>query len=164
MSKPNAAVTIRSATEADLWVIVEFNAAIAAETEDRVLAEEVLKRGVELALRDRHRCLYFVAETEGTVVGQTMVTFEWSDWRCAWFWWLQSVFVRPEHRGRGVFRALYAHIRDRCRALPDTCGLRLYAARDNRRAIETYLRLGMKRSDYEMIELEWSVARGAGDG
>lgn len=161
MTEPTSPIAIREATGADLPIIVAFNRAMALETEGRALDEQIVKRGVEQALTDRNRCRYFVAETGGAVVGQTMVTFEWSDWRCAWFWWLQSVYVRPEHRGCGVFKALYDHIREQCRAERDTCGLRLYVEQDNRRAIETYLRLGMSRSAYEMLEVEWPAERPA---
>ena len=149
---------VREATRADLEMIVAFNAALAAETEHKTLDLQVLKRGVERALADRNRGLYFIAEFDRTVVGQTLVTFEWSDWRAAWFWWLQSVYVRPEFRGRGVFKALYRHIQERCRAEPDTCGLRLYVEKSNRRALETYLRLGLAQAPYAMLEVDWSTA------
>ena len=153
MSETRPDILVREAAAEDRGVIVEFNRAMAAETEGKALAESTIARGVELGLADRVRCRYFVAEIDGAVVGQTMVTPEWSDWRCAWFWWLQSVYVHRAYRGRGVFAALYRHILARCRAEPDTCGLRLYVERHNHRAIETYLQLGMARSDYEMMEL-----------
>ena len=150
--------TVRRATVDDLPVIVRFNAAMALETENRRLDEPTLRRGVEAALNDRRRCAYFVAEIADTVVGQTMITFEWSDWRNRWFWWLQSVYVRPENRGRGVFRALHEHICAACRAEPDTAGLRLYVEKQNKRARKTYLRLGMVLASYDMFELDWSLS------
>ena len=157
MNEPRSAVIVRPARPADRVVVVEFNRALAAETEGKALDSRLLERGVQLALEDRQRGLYFMAEIEGKIVGQTLVTFEWSDWRCAWFWWLQSVYVHPDSRGRGVFKALYEHIVGLCRAEPDTCGLRLYVEKDNRRALDTYLRLGMSRADYLMLELDWST-------
>ena len=146
--------TVRRATMSDLSVIVAFNSALALETESKQLNERTLRRGVEAALRDGRRCAYFVAEIADTVVGQTMITFEWSDWRNQWFWWIQSVYVRPENRGRGVFKALYDHIYDACCAAPDTAGLRLYVEKNNEGARETYLRLGMSQASYDMFEVD----------
>jgi len=146
--------TVRRATMSDLSVIVAFNAALAFETENKRLDEPTLRRGVEAALSDGRHCAYFVAEIADTVAGQTMITFEWSDWRNRWFWWIQSAYVRPEDRGRGVFKALYEHIYDACRAAPDTAGLRLYVEKNNARARETYLRLGMSQASYDMFEVD----------
>ena len=91
MAKPKIRITVRDATGADLPIVAAFNSAMAAETEGKVLDHRSLERGVGLALGDRHRGRYFVAEIDGKIVGQTMVTFEWSDWRCGWFWWLQVI-------------------------------------------------------------------------
>src|SRR5260370_460581 len=82
----------------------------AQEAARKTLDLSVLTRGVEAGLADAHKGLYFVAEDEGTIVGQVMITYEWSDWRNGWIWWLQSVYVRAQYRGRGVFRALYEHV------------------------------------------------------
>jgi GNAT superfamily N-acetyltransferase len=160
MNGSGLAITVREATPTDGPILVKFNRALATETEGKTLDAGLLARGVERVLADHTRGLYFVAESDGAVVGQTMVTFEWSDWRCAWFWWLQSAYVHPAHRGRGVFKALYQHILRLCRSHPDTCGLRLYVEKNNRRAVETYLRLGMSPSDYLMLELDWAHRTG----
>ncbi len=153
---PPAAI-VRRATLADLDVVVQFNAAMARETEDKVLDPATLREGVRQALCDPHRSLYFLAEVDGIVAGQTMVTFEWSDWRNAYFWWIQSVYVDPRFRRRGVFRALHEHIRREAKSRPDVCGLRLYVFKDNHRAQETYRQLGMPVCDYLMCEEDWSV-------
>jgi len=147
---------IRPATIADLDTVVAFNAAMARETEGKLLPTEVLSSGVRRALMDHSICRYFVAEASGTVIGQTMITLEWSDWRNGFFWWIQSVYVHPDHRRRGVFRALHHHIRDLARREPDVCGLRLYAHRENSRALATYRRLGMHACEYVVCEEDWS--------
>jgi len=154
-----AAVHVRSASAADHAIIVSFNRRMAAETEGKTLDPAVLEAGVRQALADPARCLYFIAELSGTPVGQTMVTFEWSDWRNGFFWWIQSVYVEESARRRGVFRALHRHIRDLALARPDTCGLRLYVHHDNTRALETYRHLGMTVSDYLLCEEEWPAPR-----
>ena len=148
-------IRIRPATPKDLDTIVEFNLSLASETEGKALDRHVLRAGVEAALADANRARYFLAEVDGEVVGQTMFTTEWSDWRNGHFWWIQSVYIDAAHRGRGVFRALYAHIRELAKHEPNVCGIRLYVDNDNHRAIKTYRRLGMELTDYLICEEAW---------
>jgi GNAT superfamily N-acetyltransferase len=145
-------LTIRRATPADERAVVAFNAALAWETEHKRLDDDVLATGVRAVFADPAKGFYTVAEEGGEVLGQVMVTFEWSDWRNGWFWWVQSVYVRPEARRRGVFRALYEHVHRLALADPGVIGLRLYVERDNHAAQETYLRLGMKWANYLVLE------------
>ena len=150
-------IRIRPATPQDLDRVVEFNLGLASETEGKALDRETLRAGVEAALSDASRARYFLAEVDGQVVGQTMFTTEWSDWRNGYFWWIQSVYIDATHRGRGVFRALYAYIRELAKAEPDVCGIRLYVDNDNHRAIKTYKNLGMELTDYLICEEAWST-------
>jgi GNAT superfamily N-acetyltransferase len=149
------AIRIRQARDDDLEGIVESNIALARESEDKVLQRATVMAGVRAGLEDPGRSVYFLAEFRGEVVGQTMVTTEWSDWRNGWFWWIQSVYVHPAHRGRGVFRALYRHIRSLARSRGDVCGLRLYVESQNTPAISTYVHLGMKASGHLLYEEDW---------
>lgn len=153
---PTGELRIRSAAPTDLAKIVAFNAAMALETEAKMLDGAKLTEGVRQALADPRRCRYYVAERGGEVVGQTMVTFEWSDWRNGDFWWIQSVYVDPAHRRGGVFRAIYEHIRDAARNTPGVCGLRLYAHSGNSRALGAYESLGMTVTNYVVCEEDWS--------
>jgi GNAT superfamily N-acetyltransferase len=146
---------VRRAQPPDAETIAAFNAAMARETEHLELDTERVCAGVLAILRDENKGLYFVAEHEGRVVGQAMVTYEWSDWRNATFWWIQSVYVHQEYRGRGVFRRLFAHIQDASRAA-GACGLRLYVERNNEAARRTYERLGMRRTPYDMYQVEYA--------
>lgn len=150
------AIKIRPARPDDLQVISQFNQALAVETEKKTLPDDVIREGVRRLLADEGCGRYFIAEIEGMVVGQTMVTLEWSDWRNGWFWWIQSVYVSPEFRRRGVFRALHMHVRGAARAVGNTCGLRLYVHEANHRAMEAYLNLGMERTHYALFEEDWS--------
>ena len=145
-------LTIRPATPADAPLIVEFNRLMALETESKTLDPAVLARGVAKVLADPHKGHYFLAEDGGEVLGQTMLTTEWSDWRDGWFWWIQSVYVRPEARQRGVFRALYEFVVQQARQRPEVIGIRLYVERDNQRAQETYRRVGMEPLGYVLLE------------
>lgn len=145
-------LVVRQATPADAAVVVEFNRLLALESEGLTLDPAQLTPGVAAVLADPVKGLYFVAEEDGTAIGQTGITYEYSDWRNGWFWWIQSVFVRPEARGRGVFRALLEHIQNLARQESDVVGLRLYVEHENHGAQETYLRLGFRWTSYRVQE------------
>ncbi len=144
---------IRDATQADFEFIVRANQALATETEDQALDPALLRPGVQAVLDDPSLGRYYMAELDGHPVGQLMTTFEWSDWRNGLLLWIQSVYVLPEARGRGAFRALYQHLVDLARADPRICGIRLYVDRGNARAQQVYGRLGMHLSNYAIMEV-----------
>lgn len=146
---------IRDAAPADASVIADFNAAMAKETEGKTLDPARLRAGVEAVLRDDANGRYWVAETDGRVVGQLPVTYEWSDWRNGRFWWIQSVYVHAGFRRQGVFAALYRHVESCARADGNACGLRLYVDKENRRAQDTYVALGMSFPGYLVMEAEF---------
>jgi GNAT superfamily N-acetyltransferase len=146
---------IRAATPADAAVIAEFNTLLALQTEARQLDPGRVAAGVAALLADPGKGIYHLAEHEDRIVGQLLITHEWSDWRNGWFWWIQSVFVREGFRGRGVFRALCAHIRRQADERSDVCGLRLYVETDNHPARATYERAGMKRTSYQLYEMDF---------
>ena len=128
---------------------------MAWETERRRLKPAVVKRGVAALLKSPARGYYFVAEENGDVVGQLLITYEWSDWRNGNFWWIQSVYVREDFRGQGIFRALFEHVQKLAKKRSDVCGLRLYVEAHNAGAQKTYARLGMKKTVYEMFESDF---------
>lgn len=152
----NPTITIRDADESDARHIVRFNIAMAKETEAIELDAARAKLGVDQALADPSRARYFLAVVGGEVVGQTMVTLEWSDWRSGFFWWIQSVYVEPSSRRRGIFRALYQHVQQLAKADDNVCGIRLYVVAGNDRALQTYKNLGMEVTDYVLCEEDWS--------
>lgn len=143
---------VRLATAEDRDAFVRFNCAMAMETEGKRLDDRVVRPGVSAIFEDPARGFYVLAESGGAIVAALMVTFEWSDWRNANFWWIQSVYVVPEFRRRGIYRHLYAFVRDRARADGGVCGFRLYVEKDNTSAQRTYEKLGMAASDYLMYE------------
>ncbi|MCC5862354.1 MAG: GNAT family N-acetyltransferase [Gammaproteobacteria bacterium] len=148
-------ITLRQASPADHAVIVEFNEGLALESEGRQLDRRLLAPGVERVLADATLGQYYLAETAGEVIGQLMITLEWSDWRCGHFWWIQSVYVRPSWRRQGVFSRLYRHVLDAARSRQDVCGLRLYVEHDNTRAQATYAALGMHATGYRLMEVDF---------
>lgn len=144
---------IRPARRDEAAALADFQLRMADETEGLHLNPATVAAGVAAALDDPARGQYWVAEVGGEPAGCAMVTPEWSDWRNGWVWWIQSVYIRPEHRRRGVFRAIYAHLRQLVEVAPDLYGLRLYVARTNAAAQEVYQSLGMAGDHY--VTFEW---------
>ena len=143
---------IREATLDDLETIAAFNARLAEETEDASLDRETVRRGVRALLWDRARGSYYVACSDGRIIGQIMHTREWSDWRNGDIWWIQSVYVHPDHRRLGVFRSLYGHLKALAASDPGVVGLRLYVERENQAAQATYVGLGMRETPYLVMQ------------
>lgn len=144
-------VQIRAAAPHDLPDLVAWNAAMAWETEQKRLDPDTLRRGMEGVFKQPGRGFYLIAERDGVAVGSLLVTYEWSDWRCGDFWWIQSVYVTPQARRGGVFRALYGAVEQRA-AETGAVGLRLYVETENQHAQATYAGLGMQRCHYFMYE------------
>ncbi|MEM6258753.1 MAG: N-acetyltransferase [Planctomycetota bacterium] len=145
--------TTRPATPADADIIARYNQAMAQETENKALSLEVVGPGVRRVLNEPSHGRYLVAVSDaGEVVGCLLITYEWSDWRNAQVWWVQSVYVHPEHRRRGVFGLLYQAVRELGESVGGVCGYRLYVERDNTRAQRTYEGLGMNQTAYLMYE------------
>jgi ribosomal protein S18 acetylase RimI-like enzyme len=143
---------IRTAGTEDVGSLVAFNQAMAQETEGKSLDPVVLTAGVQAVFDDDRRGFYVVAEDDEKIIGGLLVTYEWSDWRNGWFWWIQSVYVLPEFRGRGVYRNLYEHIRAEASKTSGVCGFRLYVEKENVAAQKVYEKLGMEKTYYLMYE------------
>ena len=148
----NETITIRRATVEDAEVIASFNVAMARETEGRGLDPARLLAGVRAVFEDPARGRYHVARAAGRVIGSLLITPEWSDWRNGTFWWVQSVYVAPEWRRKGVYRGLYHHVTEQARATEGVCGVRLYVERENEVARKVYETLGMTRTSYLLYE------------
>ncbi|MBL7970055.1 MAG: GNAT family N-acetyltransferase [Prolixibacteraceae bacterium] len=143
---------IRQANETDSASIVEFQLAMAWETEQLQLHEPTVVKGVAAVFADQGKGIYYVAELNGEVVGSLLTTFEWSDWRNGTVLWIQSVYVRPEFRKRSIFSRLYKHIQSLVVANPGLRGIRLYADKTNIPAHGVYEHLGMTAEHYQMFE------------
>ena len=146
-------INIREANKGDLAILVQNNQALAEETEALLLDKDVLREGIEQALK-REECHYFVAVIGEKVVGQTMITYEWSDWRNGIIWWIQSVYVLPAQRKQGIFRVLFKHIENLAKVNPQVKALRLYVMHNNNAGQDTYQSLGMNDSGYIIFEKE----------
>lgn len=146
------AFIVRPARPNDSPTIVEFNRRLALETENLSLEPAVLTEGVRKALADANRGRYFVADEGNEVIGQIMITYEWSDWRNGWIWWIQSVYVRADRRRSGVFRAILDYIERQAKLDGDVAGLRLYVEKDNQSAQRTYQRMGFDEIHFRLLQ------------
>jgi GNAT superfamily N-acetyltransferase len=145
-------MNIRLAEKKDAAALVEFNQAMALETEGKRLDSGILTGGVEAVFGDETKGFYVVAEEENEIVGGLMVTFEWSDWRNSWFWWIQSVYILPDFRRQGIYRLLYEFVKQKAVRKGNVCGFRLYVETENARAQRVYEKLGMEQPHYLMYE------------
>ena len=162
MSLPNQLI-IRAANLDDVGSIITFSAAMARETENRRLDEARLREGTLSLLNTPSYGFFVVAELrdgdQRKLIGQLMITYEWSDWRNGVFWWIQSVYVDPAWRRQGVFRRMHDVIVGQAKEDPRVCGIRLYVEQDNRTAQTVYQRVGLSPSAYAVYEQEFVLAR-----
>ena len=157
-------IRIRAARTDDAEFLAAGNVAMAWESEHKQLDPATVIRGVRAVLDDDAKGRYFIAERDGQPVGQLMVTYEWSDWRNGNFWCIQSVYVLPEARRLGVFRALFAHLERLAKADATVCGIRLYVERENDHAQATYRHCGLEDAGYVVMEVDYSGAVQAARG
>jgi ribosomal protein S18 acetylase RimI-like enzyme len=143
---------IRQAIETDSASVVEFQLAMAWETEQLKLDESTVNKGVAAVFADSSKGVYYVAEINGKVVGSLLTTFEWSDWRNGTVLWIQSVYVQPEFRKRSIFSHLYKNVQELVASNPNLRGIRLYADKTNTSAHSVYEHLGMTAEHYQMFE------------
>ncbi len=150
--REHAPWTVRPGTAADADTLIAFNCAMAWETEQKRLDQDTVSAGVRHLLATPDAGFYLVAMSEAGAVGSLMITTEWSDWRNGTFWWIQSVYVQPDARRRGVYRAMYEQVKTLAATQDDLCGFRLYVERENRDARATYAALGMDETTYRLYE------------
>lgn len=138
-------------TTNDINAIAAFQVAMAMESEGTTLNLERVTRGVTMAMADDAKGRYIVARIDGKAVGSLMLTREWSDWNCQWYWWIQSVYVEPQHRKKGVYKAMYSKVKQMAQA-ENVSQVRLYVDKTNTSAQQAYQRLGMDETHYLMYE------------
>lgn len=143
-------MNIRLAASKDAHHFVEFNRAMAFETEGKTLDQTLVEAAVNAIFDDPNKGFYIVAEDGSQIVGGLLITYEWSDWRNAWWWWIQSVFLRPEARGKRVYSQLNDFVKARATEAGNVYGIRLYVDTDNVHAQRVYEKVGMEQSHYLM--------------
>ncbi|MBP3679838.1 MAG: GNAT family N-acetyltransferase [Bacteroidaceae bacterium] len=135
----------------DIESIVQFQAKMAMESEGTTLDKEKVTKGVTAAMNDESKGIYWVAKINGKAIGSLMVTREWSDWNNEWYWWIQSVYVLPDYRKHGVYKAMYSTLKEVAKE-NKVSQIRLYVDKTNHPAQQVYQRLGMHESHYLMYE------------
>lgn len=145
-------IIVREGLQEDRQVIAGFQEAMASETENIDLDRETLEKGIQAIFNNPALGKYYVAESEGRIIASMMTTFEWSDWRNSVVWWLQSVYVLPEYRRKGIFKKMYAHVKAEVEKRPEVSGIRLYMVTTNSRAASVYEAVGMDGERYRMFE------------
>lgn len=145
-------IIIRDANIKDHSDIVDFQLAMALETENLHLDKDILSRGVSSVFEDPSKARYFIADLDGDTVGMLMITLEWSDWRNGWVWWIQSVYTKPGCRKMGIYKLLYKHVQEIIEKSDNIRGLRLYVDKRNIRAQQVYETLGMNGEHYSTYE------------
>jgi len=146
-------MNVRKATHSDLELLVDFQLLMAKETEEVVLNKTTVTKGVSAVLSDPEKGNYYVTETNGKLVASLLTTFEWSDWRNGTVLWIQSVYVLPEFRRKGIYRNMYSFLKEKVLADKNLKGIRLYADKSNYPAQKTYETLGMNPDHY--VTFEW---------
>ncbi len=145
-------VTIRAAKPGDVETIADFQVKMASESEDLDLDRDRVSCGVSAVVNDKTKGDIFVACNSSEILGSVMLTREWSDWRNSEIWWIQSLYVLPEHRGKKVFSTLFQHLKK----LANDQGMpyiRLYVEKNNHHAQKVYRSLGMTKEHYDLYEL-----------
>jgi GNAT superfamily N-acetyltransferase len=152
MKSEKSEIEIREAESAEWQVIAGFQIKMAKETEDELLDSDIVSEGVQAVFNNPELGRYYVAEAEGHIIASLLITCEWSDWRNAFVWWLQSVYVIPAYRKMGVFRKMYRHIQQQAIQRRDVAGIRLYMVSENHTAGQVYQKMGMDGKKYRMFE------------
>ncbi|HOK51660.1 MAG TPA: GNAT family N-acetyltransferase [Bacteroidales bacterium] len=145
-------VKIRQALPSDLPVIASFQLKMAMETEDLKLDFNTVLKGVEAVFYDDSKGKYYVAEVDNNVVACLLTTYEWSDWRNGTIIWIQSLYVEKEYRKKGIFKAMYNHIKEIVSTTDNFKGIRLYVDKSNSLACKVYKSIGMNDQHYLLFE------------
>lgn len=135
-----------------LDTIIEFQKQMALETEGLVLDDQTVRSGIKYVLDYPQIGYYLLAKYNEEIIATLLVLFEWSDWRNGNVLWIHSVYVLPEYRGQGIFKAMYEHVKNKVEEREDFKGIRLYVEKQNEKAQKVYRAIGMSSEHYELFE------------
>jgi len=145
-------ITVKEASPEDKEMIIGFQIDMAWETEKVKLDENTIRLGVQNVFKNPNLGRYYVAKANNLIVASLLITYEWSDWRNSIVLWIQSVYVIPKYRKRGVFRKMYENIKQQVERDNEITGIRLYMVHNNRNADHVYEKLGMDGNRYRLFE------------
>ena len=144
-------IDIVAGSEGDVALIAQFQVDMAMESEGLTLDAEKVLNGVSAVMKDNSKGKYLVARLDEHIIASLMITREWSDWNCEWYWWIQSVYVLPSYRGKVIFGAMYSKVKEMARE-EGVAQIRLYVDKENIKARNVYQRLGMNECHYLMYD------------
>ena len=111
-----ADIRVRPALIEDSDVIVEFACKLALDTENYILDRPLVKSGIDNCIQDPKIGYYCLAwdenDPEKKSLGYIMVTPTFDFALGGLVHWIGSVYVLAEARKKGVFRALYSHVKE----------------------------------------------------
>ena len=142
----------REAKNTEYKLIAGFQQKMAFETENYHLDINTVTKGVEAVFNDTSKGKYYIVEEDEKVIASLLTTYEWSDWRNSQVIWIQSVFVLPNYRKKGVFKIMYSNIKDIVSKSPEYSGIRLYVDKTNTNAQKVYTKIGMQGEHYSLFE------------
>ncbi len=145
-------MNFREAQETEYKVIAGFQEKMAWETEKFRLNTETVLKGVSAVFKDKSKGKYYIIEVDGKIIASLLTTYEWSDWRNSFVLWIQSVYVLPEYRAKGVFKLMYSEIKKIVKNNSNYSGIRLYVDKTNTKAAEVYKKIGMTGEHYYLFE------------
>lgn len=148
-------IKIRLAQARDIETLAANHRAMAQETENKSLDVMTTLQGTRAVIEDKAKGFYLIAEISGKPAGQLLITYEWSDWRNGTFWWIQSVYVAPHARRKGVYKALHDYVLSAAKSAGDVCGVRLYVDKTNHHAQATYQAMHMQLAHYDLYEIDF---------
>ena len=145
-------IKIRLGIESDIELLTQFNLSMAKETENLQLNHDIVFSGIASVMKDKSLGFYLIAELDNEIAGSLLITYEWSDWRDGLFWWIQSVYVKPQFRRSGIYKNLYYYVKQLSKSHPNIRGFRLYVEESNHLAQMAYESLGMHATHYKLYE------------
>ena len=137
----------------DLEMLVSFAICEAREVEKTARAPQRIREGVRAGLEDDSIAMYWVLEKEDSgIIGNVSIVKEWSNWNAGYYWWIQSMFLLPDYRGKGLMNRLIEAVREAAKQ-EEAVDLRLYVHNQNERAIKAYRKSGFSDSEYRIMAM-----------
>ena len=150
-------LTLRPAVPLDVGEILQLIRDLAAYEREPAAAiateADILRDGFS----ENPRFKVVIAEWDGQVAGFAFYFYNYSTWQGRPGLYLEDLFVRPEHRGRGIGKALLVHLAGI--ALREGCTRYQWQVLDwNVDAIGFYEKLGAE------VQRQWLTVRVEGEG
>lgn len=145
-------IYLAEANAEDIGTLADLQCAMAWETESYKLDKSTVSKGLQALFDDATKGKYYKLRHEQKIIGCMLNTFEWSEWRNGYILWIQSLYIVPEFRGKGLFGLVYQHLQNLVNTSEELQGIRLYVDKTNVKATKVYEALGMNGDHYHFFE------------